>query len=190
MSMGRSSASLRSWAVFAAVMSIASPGCTGRQSPEQRLQKALQEAGARKEQVFPLSGHISVDGAAPAYDPRNPVLVVLIDCEKSAEPAWSHRFVECDPAGRFSFNTYDRDDGVKAGRYLVAIAKLERAAVQAYVGPDQFHNRYNDPDKNAQDATFQIEHNSPGKSDYEFQLTIAGAEPVETPGPHAITQIP
>jgi hypothetical protein len=190
MSTGRSSASLRSWAVFAAVMSIASPGCTGRQSPEQRLQKALQEAGAQKEQVFPLSGHISVDGAAPDYDPRNPVLVVLIDREKSAEPARSQRFVECDPEGRFSFSTYARDDGVGPGRYVIAIAKLGRTASRGYVGPDQFHNRYNDPDKNSQDATFQIEHNSPGKSEYEFQLSVAGAEPVETPGPHAITQIP
>jgi hypothetical protein len=62
-------------------------------------------------------------------------------------------------------------------------------APRAYAGPDQFHNRYNDPDKNAQEATFQIEHKSPGRGDYEFHLLIAGAEPIEIPGPHALTSL-
>ena len=179
-----------SCALLAALMAIAAPGCTGRQSPEQRLQKALQEAGEQKEKVFPLAGRVSVDPAPPAYDPRYPVIVMLIDREKSNEPATTSRFIECDPEGRFSFSTYDCDDGVKPGRYLVAIAKLKRTAVCAYIGPDQFHNRYNDPDKNVQEAMFQIEHNPPGKRDYEFHLTIAGTDPVEKPGPNAITQIP
>jgi hypothetical protein len=176
--------------LLAALMAIAAPGCSGQQSPEQRLQKALQEAGEQKEKIFPLAGRVSVDGMPPAYDPRYPVIVMLIDREKSNEPTTTRRFIECDPEGRFSFSSYDRDDGVKPGRYLVAIAKLERTAVRAYVGPDQFHNRYNDPDKNAQDGTFRIDHNAPGKRDYDFHLTIAGNDPVEKPGPHAITQIP
>jgi hypothetical protein len=181
---------LASFALVAAVTAITASGCTGRQSAEQRLQKALEQAGEKKEVVFPLSGRVSVDGAPPAFEPRSPVIVMLVEREKSGEPGRSQRFVECDPEGRFSFSTYGRDDGVEPGRYIVAIAKFGRTGPREYAGSDQFQNRYNDPDKNAQDATFQIEHNSPGKSDYEFHLTIAGAEPVETPGPHAITHIP
>jgi hypothetical protein len=178
------SASLVSFAVVATALAISAAGCTGRQSAEQRIQKALEQAGEKKEVVFPLSGRVLVDGEPPVYDPRSPVIVILIDREKSAEPAASHRFVECDPEGRFFFSTYARDDGVKPGRYVVAIARLRRTAPRAYAGPDQFHNRYNDPDKNAQEATFQIEHKSPGRGDYEFHLLIA-----EIPGPHALTSL-
>jgi hypothetical protein len=188
-SVGRS-ASLGSWALFAAAMQMAAVGCTGRQSTEQRLQKALEQAGEKKEIVFPLSGRVLVDGEPAAFDPRSPVIVILIDREKSAEPASSHRFDECDPEGQFFFSTYARDDGIKPGRYVVAIAKFLGTGPREYTGPDQFHNRYNDPDKNAQEAMFQIEHNAPGKRDYEFHLTVAGAQPVDTPGPYAITQLP
>jgi hypothetical protein len=183
------SASLVSLAIVATVVATSAAGCTGRQSAEQRIQKALEQAGEGKEVVFPLAGRVLVDGAPPVYDPRNPVIVMLIDREKSAEPAAIHRFVECDPEGRFCFSTYARDDGVRPGRYVVAVAKFGRTAQRAYAGPDQFHNRYNDPDKSAQEAQFQIEHNAPGKSDYEFHLLIAGAEPIEIPGPHALTSL-
>jgi len=174
------------FALFAASMVIAT-GCTGRQSPEQRLEKALLAAGQKKEPVFPLAGHVLVDGEPPAYDPHSPVVVALIEREKAAEPTGNARITECDPGGHFSFSTYDRDDGVKPGRYVVAIARLRRTAPRSYAGPDQFQNRYNDPDKNAQEAIFQIEHESPGRGDYEFHLLIAGAEPIENPGPHALT---
>ena len=176
--------------VIAVATAMATGACGGCQPTDQRLEKALQQAGAQKEHVFPLSGRVTVDGAPAECDPRRPVIVVLIDRDTTAEAARGRRFVECETEGRFSFRTYARNDGVKPGRYVVAIAKLERTGVDGYAGSDQFHNRYNDPDKNAQDATFEIEHNSPGKTDYEFHLTIAGAEPVETPGPHAITHIP
>jgi hypothetical protein len=183
------SMSRKHFALFAASLAI-TIGCTSRQSPKQRLQKALLAAGQQKEAIFPLAGHVLVDGAPPDYDPHSPVLVALIEPGKSAEPTAESRIVECDPEGHFSFSTYAQDDGVKPGRYVIAIARLRRTAPRSYAGPDQFHNRYNDPDKNAQDATFKIEHNSPGKSDYEFHLTIAGPEPIETPGPHAIKHIP
>jgi hypothetical protein len=183
------SLSLRCFALCAASLAIAT-GCTGRQSPEQRLQKALRAAGQIKDTVFPLAGHVLVDGAPPAYDPQRPVVVALIVGGKSAEPAAGCRIAECDPDGHFSFSTYARDDGVKPGRYVVAIARLWRTAPRSYAGPDEFHNRYNDPDKNALEPTLQIEHKSPGKGDYEFHLQIAGADPVETPGPHGVTHFP
>jgi hypothetical protein len=172
---------------FITATALVLAGCGGQQSAEQALAKSLGQAGQRRQQVFPLAGHVSVDGAPPAYDLRCPVIVVLIEREKTAEPGRSHRFVECDPDGRFSFSTYARDDGVSPGRYVVAIAKLPRTAPRRYAGPDRFGNRYNDPDKNAREAEFQIEHQAPGRTDYDFRLTV---EPVETPGPHALTAIP
>jgi hypothetical protein len=171
-------------------MALVLAGCGGQQTAEQALAKSLREAGMQKEQVFPLAGHVSVDGVPPAYDVRYSVIIVLIERGQTAEAAEPPRFVECGPDGQFCISTYNRDDGVRPGRYVIAITKLRRAGPHRYTGPDQFHNRYNDPDKNAQDPTFQIEHNAPGKSDYEFHLAVTGAEPTEVPGSHAITQIP
>jgi hypothetical protein len=188
--MSSSSVAKKALGSFLTATALVLAGCGGQQSAEQALAKSLSQAGERKEDVFPLAGHVSVDGAPPAYDLRCPVIVVLIEREKTVEPARSHRFVECDPDGRFSFSTYARDDGVSPGRYVVAIANLRRTAPRQYAGPDRFGNRYNDPDKNAREAEFQIEHQAPGRTDYDFRLTVAGVEPVETPGPHALTAIP
>jgi hypothetical protein len=55
-------------------------------------------------------------------------------------------------------------------------------------GPDLLNNLYNDPDKNAADPEFQITVSEPGKSDYHFNLGIAG-KPSGTPGPHAVTEL-
>jgi hypothetical protein len=188
--MSSSSSLTKALGLFLTATALVLAGCSGQQTAEEALAKSFSEAGIQKEAVFPLAGHLSVDGAPPANDGRYPVIVVLIERGKTAEAAEPPRFVECDPDGRFSFITYDRDDGVKPSHYVVAVAKLRRAGPRRYTGPDQFHNRYNDPDKNAREAEFQIEHQAPGRTDYDLQLTIAGAEPIETPGPHSITGIP
>jgi hypothetical protein len=55
-------------------------------------------------------------------------------------------------------------------------------------GPDLLNNLYNDPDKNVADPEFQITVSEPGKSDYHFNLGVAG-KPSATPGPHAVTEL-
>jgi hypothetical protein len=132
-----------------------------------------------------------IDGAPPEHDPRNPIVVMLVEREEQPNGrARRRRFAECNADEKFGFSTYEPNDGVKPGNYVIVIAKLARGPLRRYVGPDQLRNLYNDPDKNAQIAEFCIEHKAPGKTDYEFRLTVAGVEPVENPGPHAVTAIP
>ncbi|HUE15288.1 MAG TPA: hypothetical protein VMR25_14050, partial [Planctomycetaceae bacterium] len=55
-------------------------------------------------------------------------------------------------------------------------------------GPDGFKNLYNDPEKNAKVPEFKIDQQAPGKSDYKFDLKLAGQQEAE-PGPKALTTI-
>jgi hypothetical protein len=179
--------------VFAllAAFAMLPAGCGGRLTAEARLDKALKQAGHERERVFPLAGRIMIDGAPPEHDPRNPIGVMLVEREEQPNGrARRRRFAECNADEKFAFSTYEPNDGVKPGNYVIVIAKLARGPLRRYVGPDQLRNLYNDPDKNAQIAEFCIEHKAPGKTDYEFRLTVAGVEPVEIPGPHAVTAIP
>jgi hypothetical protein len=188
--------SLRTYCALLPALSLAGLafgvcGCGGRQTAEQALDKALERAGQKRQAVFPLAGRITIDGQPPQLDLRCRVFVVLIDRNSIDGQATSHRFVECDGEGKFAFNSYGFHDGVPPGSYVLAIAQLTRRGGSfRYTEPDQLHNLFNDPEKNAQKPEFQVEHAKPGKSDYELALTLAGVEPVETPGPHAITAIP
>ena len=49
--------------------------------------------------------------------------------------------------------------------------------------------RYNDPDKNAGKPEFHVELTPPGKTDYAFNLKVAGEQPVDQPGPKATTEV-
>ena len=53
-------------------------------------------------------------------------------------------------------------------------------------GGDGLKNLYNDPDKNAKEERFQINLTSPGKTDWTFDLAVAGKDPITTPGEHAV----
>jgi hypothetical protein len=166
-------------------------GCETRPTADQALDKALKRAGKTKETVYPLAGRVTIDGQPPQLDLRNSVVAILIDRQKIGEPAVRHPFAECDRNGGFAFSSYDFNDGVKPGSYVIAIAKFKRdTRPGAYIGPDQFHNLYNDPDKNALNGQFRIEHSGPGKKDYEFPLSVAGAQPNIQAGLHAVTSIP
>ena len=153
---------------------------------------ALQQTGQPKVDVFPLVGRVTIDGQPPEIERREAVIVMLFDATKhDLKLSQRPRSSECDDAtGKFAFSIYELNDGVKPGIYVIVIAKLALSRLRRYLGPDQLHNLYNDPDKNAQIAEFCIEHKAPGKTDYEFRLTVAGVEPVENPGPHAVTAIP
>jgi hypothetical protein len=117
---------------------------------------------------------------------------VLFDRAKSDLPVNQRPIAECNPQGEFTFNTYGNGDGVKAGQYVVAIAELpvESREGADSRGLDELKNHYNDPDKNAERPEFVIDHKSPGKTDYQFDLKIAGEDPVTSPAPRAVTQYP
>ena len=54
-----------------------------------------------------------------------------------------------------------------------------------FVGSDKLKNLYNDPDVNSNKPEFLISHQSPGKTDYTFNLSVAGETPPAAPGPKA-----
>ncbi len=62
---------------------------------------------------------------------------------------------------------------------------FEHRAKFGFIPPDKLHNLYSDPDANAKLREFVIDHKAPGKTDYHFNLEVAGKGPVE-PGPHAL----
>jgi len=55
--------------------------------------------------------------------------------------------------------------------------------------PDELQNLYNDPENNAKVPEFNVEIKSPGRSDWQFDLAVAGKEPVTNPGSKAITKL-
>ncbi len=180
------------WAILAGFALLATSGCS-RSSAEQRLGVQLKAANATKHDVFRLAGKVLIDGLpARTASLSERTVVVLFDRAKADLPVNQRPIAECNPQGEFTFSTYGNGDGVKAGQYVVAIAQLP---VESRVGADsrgldELKNRYNDPDKNAERREFVIDHQSPGKTDYQFELKVAGEEPVTSPAPRAVTQYP
>ncbi len=99
----------------------------------------------------------------------------------------------CKPDGSFEFSTYFPGDGVPLGKYVVGFVALHPAAKKRgradqavpYEGPDGLKNRYNDPDKNKDTKEFAVDVTAPGRTDYEFTLTVAGKDP-GTLGEHSV----
>ncbi len=100
---------------------------------------------------------------------------------------WPH--AEVEPNGDFQFSHYGIGDGVPPGDYVFVFAILTDRKKKGLVGPDQLKNLYNDPEKNEKKEGFKIEHKSPGKTDYTFDLAVAGQEEA-TPGPKSVTHAP
>jgi hypothetical protein len=180
------------WGILAGFALLATSGC-GHLSAEQRLGAQLKAANVSKHDAFPLAGKVLVDGL-PAHTASSGqrTVVVLFDRAKPDLAVDQRPIAECNSEGEFSFQTYGNDDGVAAGQYVVTIAQLplENRAAAGSGNLDELKNLYNDPDKNAQRSGFVIDHKSPGKRDYVFELKVAGEEPVTTPAPRAVTKYP
>ncbi len=73
------------------------------------------------------------------------------------------------------------------GSYIVLFAQMEQVLMMntGFYPPDRLKNLYNDPDK----SSFKVEVTAPGKSDWLFELEVAGKEPNDSPGPQAIKEI-
>jgi hypothetical protein len=177
----RNSWELREWRWLVLLVLAAAAGCSGRQSTEARIQKALDGAGVKSSRLYPLAGTVTIDGLPPASKAWKSLVAVLYDPQKPDEtPAFA--LVRDD--GHFHFT----EDGVEPGHYVLAFAVLKRNR-RTFIGPDRLNNLYNDPDVNAKThPEFVIDHDKPGKTDYEFNLEVAGKDPVKSPGPHAVTQ--
>jgi hypothetical protein len=164
-------------------------GC-GRQSSTQALDSALKQAGMHRESVCPLAGTITIDGLSPQFQKQaDRLVVVLHDPDKLDTPVFQKVHVNATGTGEFAFTTYEKDDGVKPGKYIITFSVLERRGKRGLLGPDKLKNLYNDPEKNEKlGPPFVIDHQAPGKSDYAFNLELAGKE-AATAGPHAVTEL-
>ena len=168
---------------------VSACGCSKTQSADQALNAALANSGLQREKTYPLAGIVMVDSQAPHFAKRGQKLVVMLnDPKKPDVPVMEKAYVEANDKGEFSFSTYAPGDGVKPGKYILTFAALQKKGRFGLLGPDLLNNHYNDPDKNADNKEFSIDHQAPGKTDYIFNLEIAGKETL-TPGPHALTDI-
>jgi hypothetical protein len=165
----------------------AAAGCSRMQSPEARIQKALAIAGMKGTPLYRIAGIVKIDGTPPQLKERKQRLVaVLYDPQKPDIPMASRPHTLVRENGQFTFT----EDGVAPGHYVLAFAVLRRKGPGNFIGPDALNNLYNDPDVNAKShPECVIDHRAPGKTDYEFNLDIAGQPPVTAPGPHAVTQV-
>jgi hypothetical protein len=172
-------------------------GC-GPQSSQQRFDEAAKQIpGFQKSSVARFGGKVLIDGQPPGEDKDKKVFVVLKD---PAHPAEKGKKAVCNPDGSFDFMTYFPHDGVPAGKYIVTIVQFGRmktgrsfgggglGPAALFGGADGLKGLYSDPDHNAKDDKFVVNVEPPGKSDYEFDLAVAGKDQRE-PGPNATRMI-
>jgi hypothetical protein len=162
-------------------------GCSGRPSADQALDNALKAVGGQRSSVAKFSGKVLIDGQPPGDTRPAVTLVILYDPKKPPTSSRPPMYVVCKPDGSFQFTTYDKGDGVPTGSYIVLFAQLEQVLMinTGFNPPDRLKNLYNDPDKSA----FKIDVAVPGKTDWLFELAVAGKEPNDSPGPQAIKEI-
>jgi hypothetical protein len=160
-------------------------GCGGGgPSTQQRIKEQLAETKSSDSPVAKFSGIVTIDGQTPSLPPRYAVLLILYS-DKDAKPGHEtiYRTV-CDKEGHFEFTRYSKGDGVPPGTYTVLFEALMPRSGSRFTGADQLKNLYNDPDK----SPFHVDITPPGKTDWDFNLEIAGKDPV-SPGPRAVTRI-
>jgi hypothetical protein len=175
--------------LLAAFVLLLVAGCSGSKSADQALDKSLAAAGLQRTSVCPLAGKLTVDGLPPTVEQGEKIIVMLNDPAKPDAPPNSGAYATVGQDGEFSFRTYAAADGVNPGTYIVTFAKLKVKKKKGLVGPDGFQNLYNDAGRNQKEnPDFKINHQAPGKTDYAFDLKIAGREAAAA-GPKALTQI-
>jgi hypothetical protein len=177
----------RGWRWSLLFVFAAAVGCSRTQTPEARVQKALASAGMKATQAYRIAGSVTIDGTKPEFkDRKQHLVVILYDPKKTDIPIEERPFTLVRDDGHFGFT----EDGTAPGHYVLAFAVLKRKGPRNFIGPDALNNLYNDPDLNAKShPEFVIEHQAPGKTDYQFNLDVAGKEPVTAPGSNAVTKV-
>jgi len=170
----------REWA-FLCLAILGAGGCSRVPTESEALKKSLEVNGRSAQSVVKFSGTVTVDNQPPAIDRRNPLFVFAYDPKNPPKGRQQPFATRCDKNGHFEFNTYGSGDGLPAGSYIVLFAQPKAA------GGDGLNNLYNDPDKNGKEERFRIELSRPGKTDWAFDLAVAGKDPVTSPGEHAVT---
>jgi hypothetical protein len=158
-------------------------GC-GSAKVQERMKAQLAETKGTDAPVAKFSGKVTIDGVPPSLPPRY-VLVLILYGDKDREPGQEIIYhTVCDKDGNFEFTRYTKGDGVPPGSYTVLFEALMPRRGSRFSGEDQLKNLYNDPDK----SPFHVDIKPPGKSDWDFNLEIAGKDPV-APGPRSVKRI-
>ena len=164
----------------AATLLLLSIGCDGRQSTAERLERAYQSAGMNPVTLYPLGGKITIDNEPPAGKTETTRLVAIAyDAGKPDAKANSSATAFVKPDGSFAL------PALPSGKYVMLFAELRYNPRMGFVGPDGLKNLYNDPDVNSKKPELLIDHQAPGKTDYTFNLSVAGETPPAAPGPKA-----
>ena len=168
------------WGVAATLIFILSFGCQGRQSTAERLEEAYKSAGIDPATVYPLGGTVTVDNEPPVVKSETARLVaVAYDAAKPDAKEKSNAYAFVKPDGSFELPP------LPPGKYVMLFAQLGHNPRIGFFGPDTLKNLYNDPDVNSKKPEFLIDHQSPGKMNYAFNLSVAGETPPAAPGPKA-----
>jgi hypothetical protein len=170
-----------------AILCLAPMGCNKTQSTQGALDAQLSTLNMKREPLGKVAGTVTIDGQPPTFVRGKAMLVMLYnqkDPEKNKHPLYT----AVKKNGKFSFFTYVPDDGVPLGSYTVLFAELSASRAKGLIQPDGLKNLYDDPDKNSQNKEFQVTVTQPGRTDYEFNLQVAGKD-AAAPGEHAIKEI-
>jgi hypothetical protein len=163
------------------LFALVAAGCGG-ESAEQAIARRQKELKLPQKEVVKFSGTATIDGQPPEVPDGHALLVALCAPNDPPPDKKPPRYAIVHKDGTFQFG----EDGVVPASYVVAIALLRRGKPGSFRGPDALHNLYNDPEKNASLEGFALDLKPPGKTNANFNLTVAGQEPVATPGPKAL----
>jgi hypothetical protein len=166
------------------VLFMHTAGCNHVDSEKEALKKSLAVNGVSEQNVVLFSGAVTVDSQPLVIERGSPLFVMAYDVKNPPKGRQLPFTTICDKSGHFQFNTYGTGDGLPAGSYIVLFAQPKAT------GGDGLKNLYNDPDLNAKDERFQINLSSPGKTDWAFDLAVAGKDPITTPGARAVKASP
>jgi hypothetical protein len=181
------------WLFVSLVAVAVLPGCNNAGGPRQDEIDQVAKL-PNKVPIAKFAGHISVDNQAPSGG--GTLFVILNDPQHLV--AGGKAYTNCDEQGNFAFTTYLAGDGAPTGKYVVTFVQFQLGGggdgrgsrlgrspgmlEQKYGGPDGLNNLYSDPEKNKDNANFVVEIAQPGRTDYDFNLAVAGKEPVKTLG--------
>ena len=190
----RHSAWATSWLALVLV-TLGAQGCGGK-SAKQALDEAYkQNPKSHPVEIAKFEGKVTIDGLPPSK-PKTRLFVILNDPKNLRPGNKTPKLMGgCDDSGHFRFTTYQPFDGVEVGSYVVTFVQLQakrgfgRNRGTIFEPPDELHNLYNDPEKNEKVGQFNVVISKPGRSDWEFDLQVAGKETVENPGPYAVTKL-
>jgi hypothetical protein len=180
------------------VLTASLQGCSQQKSGKEAVDQYFKaNPDAKRANVAKFAGTVTIDGQPPEKGGDYKLFLLLNDPQNLQK--LPTRYLEVNDDGSFEFMTYLAGDGVPPGKYVVEFAQLHLprqrqrqggGVARNYVGPDKLKNLYNDPEKNKDNPEFMVDIAEPGRTDYQFNLSVAGKDPVTTPGKFAATIVP